>query len=191
MCLGHCQDLSSCVCLCYTDNKKDNDEWDVDQKLISKLKEQYQKERKGKKSRPGRSTLQAMLANLGNEDDIPSVQAGAAASSPARSTVSGNSMPDIDDMGVQGGGSLPFSSGGSRKQMMGGVAGPDEDALEALGLGELAGLTPSNEADPVTYDTGKPGRFGDVNKGRNPSTASCLPGPGESVVANPVPLDLL
>lgn len=36
--------------------------------------------------------------------------------------------------------------------MMGGVAGPDEDALEALGLGELAGLTPSNEADPVTYD---------------------------------------
>lgn len=51
---------------------------------------------------PGRSTLQAMLANLGNEDDIPSVQAGAAASSPARSTVSGNSMPDIDDMGMHG-----------------------------------------------------------------------------------------
>lgn len=59
-------------------------------------------------------------------------------------------------IGVQGGGSLPFSSGGSRKQMMGGVAGPDEDALEALGLGELAGLTPSNEADPVTYDIPAP-----------------------------------
>ena len=33
-----------------------------------------------------------------------------------------------------------------------GIPGPEEDALEAaLGLGELAGLTVSNEAE-VTYD---------------------------------------
>lgn len=34
-----------------------------------------------------------------------------------------------------------------------GVLGNDDDALEAaLGLGELAGLTVSNDADALTYD---------------------------------------
>lgn len=38
-------------------------------------------------------------------------------------------------------------------QVMMGVLGSDDDALEAaLGLGELAGLTVSNEADSLTYD---------------------------------------
>ena len=33
--------------------------------------------------------------------------------------------------------------------------GPEDDALEAaLGLGELAGLTVNNEADPLSYDVG-------------------------------------
>ncbi|XP_013409886.1 striatin-3 isoform X2 [Lingula anatina] len=109
--------------------KKDlspNEEWGVDQQLISKLKEQYKKERKGKKGiqRPKRSTLQAMLANLGNDEEMPALQSGSA--SPPR----GNA-PEIDDSGIPG----------------------DDDALEAaLGLGELAGLTVSNEADPLCYD---------------------------------------
>ena len=34
-----------------------------------------------------------------------------------------------------------------------GVPGPEDDALEAaLGLGDLAGLTVNNEADPLSYD---------------------------------------
>ncbi|XP_046545184.1 striatin-like isoform X5 [Haliotis rubra] len=127
-----------------------NEEWVVDQQQLSKLKEQYKKERKGKKNRPTRSTLQAMLANLGTEEDhLPALQAGAA------SPHTENSMPDIDEMGVQGGGSMPFPSG-SRKPILG-MPGADEDALDAaLGLGELAGLTVTNEADPMSYDISAP-----------------------------------
>ncbi|XP_046545180.1 striatin-3-like isoform X2 [Haliotis rubra] len=99
---------------------------------------------------PTRSTLQAMLANLGTEEDhLPALQAGAA------SPHTENSMPDIDEMGVQGGGSMPFPSG-SRKPILG-MPGADEDALDAaLGLGELAGLTVTNEADPMSYDISAP-----------------------------------
>ncbi|XP_021341898.1 striatin-3-like isoform X4 [Mizuhopecten yessoensis] len=82
--------------------KRDIEEWDVDQQLISKLKEQYTKERKGKKS------------------------------------------------SMQGGGSLPFNNTGNRKQIIG--SGAEEESLEALGLGELASLTVSNDADPLSYD---------------------------------------
>ncbi|XP_060077539.1 striatin-3-like isoform X4 [Ylistrum balloti] len=82
--------------------KRDIEEWDVDQQLISKLKEQYTKERKGKKS------------------------------------------------SMQGGGSLPFNNSGNRKQIIG--SGAEEESLEALGLGELASLTVSNDADPLSYD---------------------------------------
>ncbi|XP_046545182.1 striatin-3-like isoform X3 [Haliotis rubra] len=84
-----------------------NEEWVVDQQQLSKLKEQYKKERKGKKN------------------------------------------------SVQGGGSMPFPSG-SRKPILG-MPGADEDALDAaLGLGELAGLTVTNEADPMSYDISAP-----------------------------------
>ena len=55
----------------------------------------------------------------------------------------------VDDTGLQGGGGLGFSPG-SRKPMLG---GSDEDEYDsALGLGELAGLTVTNEADPSNYD---------------------------------------
>ena len=137
--------------------EKKDDEWKVDQQHISKLKEQYEKERKGKKARPKRSALQAMLANLGNEDDH--MHAGAASSGQSRSSSSsassGNSMPEIDELGVQGGGSITFSSSGNQRQ----IINSDEDALEAaLGLGELAGLTPQDESDPVNnnYDNLSP-----------------------------------
>ncbi|XP_033734477.1 striatin-like isoform X3 [Pecten maximus] len=130
--------------------KRDIEEWDVDQQLISKLKEQYTKERKGKKSRPKKATLQAMLANLGNDEELPNSQGAAASSPPSNASVPGNSMPEIDDMGMQGGGSLPFNNTGNRKQIIG--SGAEEESLEALGLGELASLTVSNDADPLSYD---------------------------------------
>ncbi|XP_025103842.1 striatin-3-like isoform X7 [Pomacea canaliculata] len=88
--------------------KKDsspNAEWSVDQRHISELKEQYKKERKGKKN------------------------------------------------SVQGGGGLAFTAG-SRKPMLGGAE--DDEFDGALGLGDLAGLTVSNEADPTNYDISAP-----------------------------------
>ena len=41
---------SDVVIYVYCTEKKDNDEWSVDQQLIAKLKDQYKKERKGKKA---------------------------------------------------------------------------------------------------------------------------------------------
>ncbi|RVE76789.1 hypothetical protein OJAV_G00012120 [Oryzias javanicus] len=54
--------------------------WDVDQGLIAQLKEQYKKERRGKKGvkRPNRSKLQDMLANLRDTEELPPVPAAAA-----------------------------------------------------------------------------------------------------------------
>ncbi|XP_064600023.1 striatin-3-like isoform X2 [Liolophura sinensis] len=132
--------------------KKDlspNEEWGVDQQLISKLKEEYKKERKTKKSlvpRPKRSTLQAMLANLGSEEEMSSVQSGTA--SPPRTN---SNITDVDDQGVQGnsGGAFPAAN----RKAVPGIPGPEDESLEhVLGLGELAGLTVNNEADPLNYD---------------------------------------
>lgn len=51
--------------------------WDVDQGLISKLKEQYKKERKGKKGvkRVNRTNLCDMIADLG-DDELPHIPSG-------------------------------------------------------------------------------------------------------------------
>ncbi|EPY76157.1 striatin-3 [Camelus ferus] len=51
--------------------------WDVDQGLISKLKEQYKKERKGKKGvkRVNRTKLYDMIADLG-DDELPHIPSG-------------------------------------------------------------------------------------------------------------------
>ncbi|XP_076464656.1 striatin-3-like isoform X8 [Babylonia areolata] len=91
--------------------KKDvtsNADWSVDQRHLSELKEQYKKERKGKKN---------------------------------------------NDTGLQSGGGLGFSPT-SRKPMVG---SSDEDEFNSpLGLGELAGLTVTNEADPSNYDISAP-----------------------------------
>ncbi|XP_048732373.1 striatin-3-like isoform X4 [Ostrea edulis] len=139
--------------------QNDKDEWDVDQRLIDRLKDQYKKERKGLKSRPKRSALQQMLANLGSDDDVFSSQSSSyqsgAASSPQRGSNSsgspGSSGTDVDDMGIQGGTSIAFPSD-SRKQMIG--SDPDDESLEDLG--ELADLTVNNEADQNNYDISTP-----------------------------------
>ncbi|XP_025103844.1 striatin-3-like isoform X9 [Pomacea canaliculata] len=59
----------------------------------------------------------------------------------------------VSESGVQGGGGLAFTAG-SRKPMLGGAE--DDEFDGALGLGDLAGLTVSNEADPTNYDISAP-----------------------------------
>uniref|UniRef100_A0A6Q2X1G6 Striatin N-terminal domain-containing protein n=1 Tax=Esox lucius TaxID=8010 RepID=A0A6Q2X1G6_ESOLU len=102
--------------------------WDVDQGLIAQLKEQYRKERKGKKGvkRPNRSKLQDMLANLRDAEDMPSMQ-------PPVTPPSRPIMPRLNEH-------ESF------------IMRPDEVGESELGLGELAGLTVANEADNLAYD---------------------------------------
>ena len=112
--------------------------WNVDQGVITKLKEQYKKERKGKKGvkRPNRSKLQDMLANLRDVDDLPSLQPSVAPSSrPSSSRLIEHEINRTDE-------GKSF------------IMGTDETLENELGLGELAGLTVANEADSLTYDIG-------------------------------------
>lgn len=182
--------------------KKDlspTEEWGVDQQLISKLKEQYKKERKGKKGvqSPKRTALNAMLAtynscggtldNLtagsdnvvtnnnntvidnsnnggGNNNNTLHKQLhehalqfflDSVGSDSSTSSLRAPSSGNFNDNGVQGGGSISFPA--PSKRPIGGVPGADDEALEAaLGLGELAGLTVANEADPLNYDISAP-----------------------------------
>ncbi|BFZ11954.1 hypothetical protein BsWGS_14993 [Bradybaena similaris] len=113
----------------------EDEEWVVNQRHISELKEQYKKERKGKKNRPTRHALQAMLASLGSEEDT--------------STADDDSSQSNTD--VPAGGQISYA----RKPMMG-IQDDEENLDGGLGLGELAGLTVNNEADPMNYDISAP-----------------------------------
>ncbi|XP_071431573.1 striatin isoform X2 [Pithys albifrons albifrons] len=120
--------------------------WNVDQGVITKLKEQYKKERKGKKGvkRPNRSKLQDMLANLRDVDDLPSLQPSVAPSSRTSSSrLIEHEINRTDEVEAL---TFPPSSGKSF------IMGTDEALENELGLGELAGLTVANEADSLTYD---------------------------------------
>ncbi|XP_077862092.1 striatin-3-like [Saccoglossus kowalevskii] len=117
----------------------------VDQSVINKLKEDYKKARKGKKavSRPKRSTLQSMLANLQGEEDMPLDSSGSPLRSGRRSDID---LPEEGDGGI-----MPFDAG-SRRPVVG-IIGSDDSAIETTyGLGDLAGLSVSNEADVLSYD---------------------------------------
>uniref|UniRef100_UPI00358F83B0 striatin-3 isoform X2 n=1 Tax=Myxine glutinosa TaxID=7769 RepID=UPI00358F83B0 len=120
--------------------------WEVDQGLISKLKEQYKKERKVKKGvkRPNRSTLQDMLANLREVDDFSPLQPGPV--SPPRqveehSIEHDGGRPDDTD-------GMSFSSDAGKLFM----PGTGKSLDPGLGLGELADLTVTNDADSPSYD---------------------------------------
>ncbi|XP_048863466.1 striatin-like isoform X2 [Brienomyrus brachyistius] len=120
--------------------------WDVDQGLITKLKEQYRKERKGKKGvkRPNRSKLQDMLANLRDAEDLPPMQPSVPP--PARTPTArlGEHEPSHgDEVEVM---TFPPTAGKSF------IMTTDEAMETELGLGELAGLTVANEADALAYD---------------------------------------
>ncbi|KAJ8360051.1 hypothetical protein SKAU_G00165760 [Synaphobranchus kaupii] len=126
--------------------------WDVDQGLITKLKEQYRKERKGKKvvKRPNRSKLQDMLATLRDNEDLPPLQPPvsppARPSSPRTSEHEPGRPDEVEAL------TFPPSSG--KSFIMGvGVAMDGDEVMETeMGLGELAGLTVANEADSLAYD---------------------------------------
>ncbi|XP_035029332.1 striatin isoform X2 [Hippoglossus stenolepis] len=136
-----------------TDWEKDeqgpiSEAWDVDPGMITKLKEQYRKERKGKKGvkRPNRSKLQDMLANLRDAEDLSHMQPPSAPQS--RPNVArfneheGNRTDEVEAL------TFPPTSGKSF------IMGTEEAMESELGLGELAGLTVANEADSLAYDIG-------------------------------------
>uniref|UniRef100_A0A8C6SZ10 Striatin n=1 Tax=Neogobius melanostomus TaxID=47308 RepID=A0A8C6SZ10_9GOBI len=150
--------------------------WDVDPGLITKLKEQYKKERKGKKGVkrnhslfhhlsfssfyfsyfrmtfssaslwPNRSKLQDMLANLRDAEDLSHLQPPSATQS--RPNVARFNEHDGNRADEVEAMTFPPTSGKSF------IMGPDEAMESELGLGELAGLTVANEADALTYDIG-------------------------------------
>uniref|UniRef100_A0A8C6P5Y6 Striatin n=1 Tax=Nothobranchius furzeri TaxID=105023 RepID=A0A8C6P5Y6_NOTFU len=136
-----------------TDWEKDkqgpiSETWDVDPVLITELKEQYKKERKGKKGvkRPNRSKLQDMLANLRDVEDLSHMQPPSAPQS--RPNVArfneheGNRTEEVEAL------TFPPTSGKSF------IIGTDEAMESVLGLGDLAGLTVANEAESLAYDIG-------------------------------------
>ena len=45
---------------------------------------------------PNRSTLQAMLANLGNDEEMPALQSGSASPPRGVGGMNANNIPDID-----------------------------------------------------------------------------------------------
>ncbi|XP_061579863.1 striatin-like isoform X1 [Cololabis saira] len=120
--------------------------WDVDQGLIAQLKEQYRKERKGKKGvkRPNRSKLQDMLANLRDNEDLASMQPPVAP--PSRPIAPRLSEQEVGHPEEEPMTFLPSTG----KSFILGRA--DEAMTNELGLGELAGLTVANEAESVAYD---------------------------------------
>ncbi|EMP32202.1 Striatin-3, partial [Chelonia mydas] len=118
--------------------------WDVDQGLISKLKEQYKKERKGKKGvkRVNRTKLHDMIADLG-DDELPHIPSGIinqSRSPSSRMTDEGSGAEEAEP--------ITFSSGGGKSFIM----GSDDVLLSVLGLGDLADLTVTNDAD-YSYDS--------------------------------------
>ncbi|CDQ92743.1 unnamed protein product, partial [Oncorhynchus mykiss] len=121
--------------------------WDMDQGLISKLKEEYRKERKGKKvgQRPNRFKLQDMLANLRDQEDMNPREPSSTSQSRSNAPRLNDHHQDnnTDEVEVL---TVPPSSGKAF------ILGPDVNMEAELGLGELAGLTVSNEADSLTYD---------------------------------------
>uniref|UniRef100_A0A3B4V7W0 Striatin, calmodulin binding protein n=1 Tax=Seriola dumerili TaxID=41447 RepID=A0A3B4V7W0_SERDU len=120
--------------------------WDVDQGLIAQLKEQYRKERKGKKGvkRPNSSKLQDMLANLRDAEELPSMQ-------PPVTPPSRPSVPRLSEheVGRPDEEAMTFLPSSGKSFILGRV---DEAVSNELGLGELAGLTVANEADSLAYD---------------------------------------
>ncbi|XP_027013820.1 striatin-like isoform X1 [Tachysurus fulvidraco] len=129
------------------DKRGTSEAWDVDQGLITKLKEQYRKERKGKKGvkRPNRTKLQDMLANLRENEDASPLQSSI--SPPSRPNT--NRFIEHDSSHTDEVEAITFPPSSGKSFIMGG-----DDAVDSgeLGLGELAGLTIANEADNLAYD---------------------------------------
>ncbi|XP_067895456.1 striatin-3 isoform X2 [Heterodontus francisci] len=118
--------------------------WAVDKGLISKLKEQYKKERKGKKGvkRVNRSKLQDMIADL-RDDELPHMPSGTM----IQSRPTSSRLADHDSSRAEEAEPLTFPPGTGKSFIM----GPDDVLESVLGLGDLADLTVANDAD-FSYD---------------------------------------
>lgn len=110
-------------------------DWPVDRNKIDEMKEQFQKEKRTNKKkgskRPIKKDLQNMLETLKGSSDGAS-SGGSGSDDTSSASVSSQQPTSEED-------SLPFTVGGPRIN--------DESIENALGLGDLAGLTVANEAD--------------------------------------------
>ncbi|KAM9411210.1 striatin-like isoform 3-T4 [Salvelinus alpinus] len=99
----------------------------------------------GTKWGPNRSKLQDMLANLRDQEDMNPREASSTSQSRSNAPRLNEHHQDnhADEVEVL---PVPPSSGTAF------ILGPDVNMEAALGLGELAGLTVSNEADSLAYD---------------------------------------
>ncbi|XP_042704360.2 striatin isoform X4 [Chrysemys picta bellii] len=149
--------------------------WNVDQGVITKLKEQYKKERKGKKgvkrkttedmfqpqsyikqSKQGCGKMMAQSTGpnrsklqdmLANLRDVDDLPSlQPSVASPSRPSSSRLIEHEINRTDEVEALTFPPTSGKSF------IMGADEALESELGLGELAGLTVANEADSLTYD---------------------------------------
>uniref|UniRef100_A0A671MXR7 Striatin n=1 Tax=Sinocyclocheilus anshuiensis TaxID=1608454 RepID=A0A671MXR7_9TELE len=112
-----------------------SESWDVDEGLISKLKEQYKKERKGKKGAKSKFfNLLEWKLGINKIQTIPNRPYSWSSSASADADVLFEAL------------TFPPSSGKSF------IMGTDETLESELGLGELAGLTVANEAENLSYD---------------------------------------
>ncbi|XP_043536603.1 striatin-like isoform X2 [Chiloscyllium plagiosum] len=93
---------------------------------------------------PNRSKLQDMLATLRDVDELPPLQSSV--NSPPRPTTT--RLTEHEAGRAEEVEALTFPPGAGKSFIM----GPNEALENALGLGELAGLTVANEADPLNYD---------------------------------------
>uniref|UniRef100_A0A671LYK7 Striatin n=1 Tax=Sinocyclocheilus anshuiensis TaxID=1608454 RepID=A0A671LYK7_9TELE len=145
-CYQACNVSSSLLRVEKQEQSPSSESWDVDEGLISKLKEQYKKERKGKKGvkRPNRCKLQDMLATLRDAEDLSCIQPPVAP--PVRPSLPRLNEPPLGHTDEVEALTFPPSSGKSF------IMGTDEALESELGLGELAGLTVANEAESLSYD---------------------------------------
>ena len=109
---------------------------------------------------PPRGALQAMLANLNGEDDAAPAQTPAIVG-PLPIKMSGGralaEVPPIGNITIERN-DAPAADNDVNEAMPVGNA-VRENIEDGLGLGDLAGITVSNEADPLSYDVCKISRF--------------------------------
>ncbi|XP_028398527.1 striatin-like isoform X2 [Dendronephthya gigantea] len=132
-----------------------NDEWGVDSNTLAKLKEQYKKDVKRKKNqkRPPRGALQAMLANLNGEDDAVPAQTPAIVGPLPIKMSGGRALAEVPPMGnitIERSAAPAADNDVNEAMPVGNTV--RENIEDGLGLGDLAGITVSNEADPLSYD---------------------------------------
>ena len=105
---------------------------------------------------PPRVALQAMLANLNGEDDaVPTQNPSIVGPLPIK-MAGGRALAEVPPIGniTIERNAVPAATNDVNEAMPAGNA-VRENVDDGLGLGDLAGITVSNEADPLSYDVCK------------------------------------